>query len=263
MLNFLRNEKDIFLLALSYYTRISVPKDLPYSEERLQHSTRYVAIIGWIVGVFSFVFYVIFEFLVHPSFGVFFSLLAGVWITGAFHEDGLTDTIDAFGGGWTKEDILRIMKDSRIGSFGTIGIFFLLMGKYLLLEKLASSKNTLFIFLVMILYHSLARIAPLYLANFSSYVRDEGKAKPIAKHIHWENILMATLLGFIPFFVFSWIFSFWYLAIVIPLVLLVIYLKSFFEKWIQGITGDCLGATEQIAEFLILLSITVIWKFTS
>ena len=105
----MKNEIKIFFTALMFYSRIPCPKDIDHSPEYINKATRYFPLIGWIIGGISFVGFFLSVLLFDSSIAIILSLIAGVLTTGAFHEDGLADVVDGFGGGWTKQRILEIM----------------------------------------------------------------------------------------------------------------------------------------------------------
>ena len=221
--------------------------------------------IGWIVGAISFVVFYLSLFLFDINVAVLFSLIAGILTTGAFHEDGLADVFDGFGGGWTKTKILEIMKDSRVGAYGVIALIFLFGIKYLSLNGLLlkiDRTNYLHIALIFISYHSLARFTAINIVFTSQYSREDetSKAKPIAKAHSYKEIIGAYFFGLLPLLVLC--FMNWKFSIVLfPLFLLYFFSKRYFQKWIDGYTGDCLGATEQLAECVTLLTYLALWKF--
>ena len=195
--------------------------------------------IGWIVGGLSFLVFYLSALLFEPSIAVILSLLCGVLVTGAFHEDGLADVVDGFGGGWKKQDILDIMKDSNIGAFGAIAIVMLFLLKFTALETaISTNKEFQIIILTFISYHSLARLTAVNLIFISSYSRDDAtsKVKPIAKTHSNAEVFGAYLFGLIPLGALAWV-HWQFLFTVIPLFTLCILSKRYFEKWIQGYTG--------------------------
>jgi len=261
----MKEEIKIFFTALMFYTRIPCPKDIDHSPEYINKATRYFPLIGWIVGLISFAVFWLSIFLFDINIAVIFSLIAGILVTGAFHEDGLADVFDGFGGGWTKTKILEIMKDSRVGAYGVIALIFLLALKYFSLSDLLSKMNCdnyLLIALIFISYHSLARLTAIIIVFTSQYSREDesSKAKPIAKAHSLKEIFGAYFFGLIPLLVlciFQWQFCF----VISPLFLLYFFSKRYFNKWIDGYTGDCLGAVEQTAECVCLLTFLALWKF--
>lgn len=261
----MKEEIKIFFTALMFYTRIPCPRNIDHSPEYINKATRYFPLIGWIIGVISFAVFWLSSYLFDTNISVLLSLIAGVLLTGAFHEDGLADVFDGFGGGWTKAKILEIMKDSRVGAYGVIALIFLFCLKFFGLNNLLSKTGNfdyLLIALIFVTYHSLARLTAINIVFTSQYSREDetSKAKPIAKSHSYKEIVGAYVFGLIPLIVLciiQWKFCF----VIFPLTLLYFYSKRYFNKWIDGYTGDCLGAVEQIAECVCLLTFLALWKF--
>ena len=259
----MKNEIKIFFTALMFYSRIPCPKDIDHSPEYINKATRYFPLIGWIIGGISFVVFFLSVLLFDSSIAIILSLIAGVLTTGAFHEDGLADVVDGFGGGWTKQRILEIMKDSRVGAYGAISVALVVLLKYAALNTLTNTfSESATIGLMFISYHSLARFTAMNLIFTSSYSRDNqtSKVKPIAKSFGFPEIFGGYFFGLLPLFVLSW-FNWKFILTLAPLFVLYLFSKNYFEKKIDGYTGDCLGAVEQLAECVCLLSYLALWKF--
>lgn len=246
----------LFLTALMFYTRIPVSKWVGYSDEQLNKSSIYFPFIGWIVGGIAALVFWGSEFLFSHYVALVLSMIATILLTGAFHEDGFADVCDGFGGGWEKLKILEIMKDSRIGAYGMIGMALLLLLKYTALLTLfefmaASSLNSFWI--IFLIGHSLSRFTALTFVYTHEYAREDlsSKVKPIAKQLSATEIISSSIFGFLPIFLFSpWALG---ALVIAPLFALKLYLGYYFKKWIGGYTGDCLGATQQISEVIIYL----------
>jgi adenosylcobinamide-GDP ribazoletransferase len=133
----MKREWQIFLTALSFYTRIPIRIDHPDSDH-LNESIKYFPIIGFLTGSLFFVSYIFLSHAFGSDLGILFALLTGILLTGALHEDGFADVCDGFGGGWTKPKILEIMKDSRVGTYGLIGLIFLLLIKFFAIKQLVA-----------------------------------------------------------------------------------------------------------------------------
>lgn len=261
----MKEELRIFFTALMFYTRIPCPKNIDHSPEYINKATRYFPLVGSIVGALSFLVFWLSALWFDTNTAILFSLMAGILITGAFHEDGLADTFDGFGGGWSKARILEIMKDSRIGTYGVIALIFLFALKYLAFRQLLllTEKTELtHIACLFVSYHTLARFSAVNLVFTSQYSREDesSKARPIARAHGYREIMGAYFFGLLPLMAIC-LFHLKYALVLIPLLLLVLFSKKYFEKWIHGYTGDCLGAVEQLAECIILLSYVVLWKF--
>ena len=259
----MKSEIKIFFTALMFYTRIPCPKNIDHHPDFINKATRYFPLIGWIVGGLSYMTFYISDLLFDPSIAVIISLTTGILVTGAFHEDGLGDVVDGFGGGWTKEKILDIMKDSRVGAFGAISIVLLVLLKYTALKAaLKFYSDPKLIPLLFIAYHSLARLTAVNLIFTSKYSRDDAssKVKPIAKTHGFTEIIGAYFFGITPLLLLA-SFNWQFIYVIIPLFILYFLSKRYFEKWIDGYTGDCLGAVEQLAECVVLLTYVALWKF--
>ena len=251
-----------------FYTRIPCPKNMDHNPEYLNKASRYFPIIGWIVGGISFVFYSIGTVLFTNEIAVILSIIAGILTTGAFHEDGFADVCDGFGGGWTKEKILLIMKDSAIGAYGAIGVVLLFLIKYQVIFTVFSKSEIINLqpatcyLLVFISAHSVSRLSAISIVFTHQYSREDtsSKSKPIAQNFTWKEVVGALFFGLLPLFVLSF-FQWQLLLVLIPVFVARFFLARYFQKWINGYTGDCLGATQQVCEVIFYLSIIAIWKF--
>lgn len=252
----IRREINLFFTALMFYTRLPVPRRIDHSDDRLNKSTKYFPLIGWIVGGLSALVFWGSDFVFGKQIAIALSMITSIMVTGAFHEDGFADVCDGFGGGWTKDAILRIMKDSRIGTFGTIGLICILGLKYLLLNLFASSQ----IILILPVTHSLSRLAPTWVIYRWNYVREDesSKVKPIGKKISTGEFLIAVIFGCLPLLLFQ---RAEYLLLITPLPLICWMIMRFFKHWIGGYTGDCLGAMQQISEIIVYMSIIVLLRY--
>ena len=257
----MKKEIHIFFTALMFYTRIPCPKNIDHNPDYLNKASRYFPFIGWIVGGISFAVYYLLSFLFSNDITIILAIIAGILTTGAFHEDGFADVCDGFGGGWTKEKILIIMKDSAIGAYGAIGLVLLFLLKFQSLSTL-SSLSTICNFLLFVSAHALSRLAAISIVFTHQYSRDDAtsKSKPIAQSYTWREVLGAFFFGLMPFLFLSY-FQWQFSLSIIPVIIARFFLARYFQKWIDGYTGDCLGATQQVCEIVFYLSIIGIWKF--
>lgn len=246
---------EIFFTALMFYTRIPCPKWVTHDPVYLNKATRYFPFIGWIVAAICALVYMGTEFFLGAHIAILLSMIAGVLTTGAFHEDGFADVCDAFGGGWTKQKILDIMKDSRVGAYGVIGMILILLLKFTSLSSVPFSQ----MWMALLTAHSFSRLCAVLIVATSQYVRenDDAKAKPLAKSITAAEIIPAMIFGLAPLLVFRNVGVLY--ALILPL-LGTFFLRRYFHKWIGGYTGDCLGATQQVTELLFYLGLIAFWK---
>jgi adenosylcobinamide-GDP ribazoletransferase len=259
----MKRELQIFLTAVMFYTRIPCPKWVDHNPQFISLCTRYFPLMGWIVGGTYAGIIILSTFLFSPLISILLGIVASVLLTGAFHEDGFADVCDGFGGGWTKEKILLIMKDSRVGTYGVVGVVLIFAMKISSTLELINTFGSLPFIALLISSHSLSRLMAVTIIYSQPYAREDqdSKAKPVAMGISFSNFLIAIVFGFLPFVYFlsqsNWYFGF----VLIPMVLITFYLSRYFKKWIGGYTGDCLGATQQVNEIIFLLGVLAIWKF--
>jgi adenosylcobinamide-GDP ribazoletransferase len=258
MLQFLRH----YLLAVQFFTRIPVAGGLGawvgFSPAMLRASAAHFPGVGWLVGVVVAGFTAL--LMAYLPSNVFTPLVASVWgtalgilVTGAFHEDGLADVADGLGGTPDRERALLIMKDSRMGAFGAIAVALVLMGKVSVLAMLGSSDGAT-LCTVLFLAHVVSRTWPLLLIRLLPHVGDAAgsKSKPLADQITIGSLGVA----------FIWCFSALALVVIAQAAINSVAIVSaltfsalafllmwrWFARRLQGFTGDCLGATQQLCE---------------
>lgn len=248
----MKKELQVFLTAIIFYTRLPVPHWIDHGEELLNKATRYFPLIGWIVGAFTAAIFYGCLYVFPSSIALLFSITSGILLTGAFHEDGFADFCDAFGGGWTKERILTIMKDSRIGVFGAVGLLLILLFKFFSLSALPA----FLIVKILLLAHVVSRFSATLFIFTSQYVRenDDSKAKPVGKKLALKDFLVASVFGLLPFLLFPWR----YLLLLLPMAICFWWFRRYLHKWIGGYTGDCLGAIQQVQEVVVYLSVLIL-----
>lgn len=258
--NILTDQLAVFFTALMFFTRIPVPKNIDHSRGMLQRSARYFSWVGILVGAIGAIVYFACAGFLSPSIAIAGSMLATILTTGAFHEDGFADCCDAFGGGWTKEKILTIMKDSRLGTYGVTGLIGILTFKFLFLQELAGKTDPKSVAIIIIAAHSISRLMSVSIMQFYSYVQDidVSKSKPLADRKLTATEIMIALTGALIPFVFL---PYRYCLAFLPTILACYLAGNYFKKWIGGYTGDCLGATQQITEIIFYLSVLLIQTY--
>lgn len=240
----MKNQLNLFFLALGFFSRIPMPAWVEYSPEKLNQSSRYFVAVGWLLGgLVALVFWGA-QSVFPENISLWLAMAFSLLLTGAFHEDGLADTADGFGGAFTREKKLAIMKDSRIGTYGASALVMALLGKYLLLIE-----NTDLMIAIVIAY-PLSRLVAISLLADMSYVSDTdaSKSKPIANRLTAidAGILLLTAL---PAFCLLTMRD--AALLLIALLLLRGFAKSYLQRQIGGYTGDTLGAVQQTSELLI------------
>ena len=240
-------QRTLAFIALGFLTRIPIPRSIEHSAENLNDAARYFPAVGLLVGAFAALAYTLAALIWPPAIAVLLSMIGTVLLTGAFHEDGLTDSCDGFGGGWDRTQILTIMKDSRIGTYGAMGLGLIVALKFIALESLAASA----IVSALLIGHCWSRLlATSYLFNFE-YAREEGsKVKPLATRLTPGGLQIAALCALPLVFLIE---PLQVLGIVVALAIWRWAFGRYFTRRLGGYTGDCLGAAQQVAEVLIYL----------
>ena len=236
-----RSELEYFLGAIRFFTRLPVPDWVGHSSAALERSARYFPAVGLIVGGIGALVFALTFFIWPKTLAILASMAATLYITGVFHEDGWADTVDGFGGGWEKAQILTIMKDSRIGSFGAVALVILLLAKFFALIEIEPKLLPV----VLITGHAFSRLCATSLLRTLDYVRDEGKAKPLATRIETGALVFATITATVPLILLPPLQALFGVAFA---VLATWWMARMFKRRIGGYTGDCLGATQQLAE---------------
>lgn len=250
----LLHELRLMAVALQFFTRVPVPRALGFEPEWLNASARHFPLIGCLVGTVAALVLAIGSQGLGTSIGVWLSIAATAWLTGAFHEDGLADTCDALGGAVSRERALEIMKDSRIGSYGAVGLVLVLGLKVAALTSLPLALALP----ALLLAHTASRAAAAVLIRVLPYAGEvsQAKAKPLAQRI--SAVGMAVALGWVAVLSAGLLALRWgwwpYVAISLGLVAAgTLACGRWFRSRLGGITGDTLGATQQITELLALL----------
>ncbi|MBZ0226139.1 MAG: adenosylcobinamide-GDP ribazoletransferase, partial [Comamonas sp.] len=182
---------------------------------------------------------------------------ATVWLTGAFHEDGLADTADGLGGGATRERALSIMKDSRIGSYGAVTLVLALLLKVALLALLVHHGAARAAAAVLGA-HVLSRLAPLFIMRGLPYVSEsaQAKSKPLAQAVSGAS-LFTGIFWSIPALALIWQVQGTIATIVSAgcALLMALAMMRLMRRRLQGFTGDTLGATQQLCEVALYLGL--------
>ena len=243
VVGFFNTEIPAFLLALQFLTRLHVKAD--YSAEAMRASPRWYPGVGIVVGLVCAVVYGAGYWLWSPLIGVLLAVSAGMIMTGALHEDGFADACDGLGGVRPKERVLEIMRDSRIGTYGVLGLLMMVGSKVAALYALPGDA----VAFVLIAGHAGSRASMLWVMASSDYVRDQGAGNGVAGGIDRHALAVAmvtTGVALLP------------LVFVVPLAAIItwaaglvaghIVMRRWYEPRLGGYTGDCLGAIQQCSE---------------
>ncbi len=240
--------------AWQFLTRIPLPARWRSEHGLSPGAIVYFPGIGWMVGTLTAAV-VVFGGKIWPIWvAVLVGLAVEALITGALHEDGLADFCDAFGGGWTRDDVLRILKDSRIGAYGTLALM-LYVG--LRVATLSNMESPMLMASIM----TSAAIGRGAMAGAMALLGPiEGRAS-LASRLHPEEVrryaFLATTLTVLAALVLSGFAPLQSLAILVAVPIVVLAFVAYVRKRIGGMTGDCLGALCCIVQVVVLLAASV------
>lgn len=242
------------ILAIQFLTRIPININIETKEDSFADSVLWFPLVGLIIGAFDALIYFLSAKVLDGMLPIVCAVLANVCITGALHVDGLADTCDGIFSARKKEKMLEIMKDSRIGSNGTLAVVFDILIRIAILISISSNMIIWLIFAAPIASRALI---PL-LMKLSVYARAEGGMGGLfLGKQSWSRTLIAFASGMLMVWLFL---NFVGLASFAGAMLAIILYRSYIYSKIQGMTGDTLGAGNELAEIVFLLTAVIIWR---
>ena len=232
--------------AFQFLTRLPL-KRLPYDTSALSRSAKFFPLVGLAIGGLGSVVYLGLVRHLPAAIAALLSLAFLVLATGGLHEDGLADVVDAFGGGWNREQILAILKDSRIGTFGALAILLSVGLRLLLLANLPLSRFAAYV----ISGQVLCRWTALPLGCTLPAARESsGQGSRIARQISAGSLAIGTLIT-IAIVVCALRRAMW--GPLLSTLTVTLFSGLYYWRRIGGVTGDCFGATNQLAEIAVYL----------
>jgi adenosylcobinamide-GDP ribazoletransferase len=253
-----------YLLAVQFFTRIPITGALAhwtgFSPDMLRASATHFPGVGWLVGMAACVAFAVLSLALPDTPYTALAAAVGctvatVLMTGAFHEDGLADVADGLGGSPDRLRALEIMKDSRVGAFGAIALMLALAAKVSLLAVLAASSPPA-VLTALLAAHTVSRFWPLVLVHTMAHVGDEGssKSKPLADRMDRRSLQLALVWCVVPLALMSLVHGGGFMLAGLALSAVACFLmRRWFARRLQGFTGDCLGATQQVCEIAFYL----------
>lgn len=254
---FIKHEWILLLVAIQFLTRLPVPPFKNYNPQWLHQSSRHFPAVGLLVGLLCAGVFWLASVLFTPLVAAVLSTAFGIKLTGAFHEDGLADSCDGLGGGLTRERTLTIMKDSRLGTYGVLGLATALLLKISLLAAMPLSVAIV----ALIIGHTASRLLCISLLALLPYGGEieHAKAKPMAQQLTplqglfssgWLLVAGVLVMVIFPNVIQQISIEQWLLALVLALVATE-YMRRLLRRRLDGYTGDGLGATQQLSEVAI------------
>ncbi len=247
--------------AVSFLTRVPVPGAGEFHSVDVGRATLFFPLVGAAIGTAAVAVLKLFSIHVGGGslhFGApwlpapLVALLVvafSAWLTGAIHLDGLADTADGLGGGRTREDRLRIMRDPKVGSYGVVTLILLLAIKVTASSTLIA-RGAAVPFLI--LAPTLGRWATVALGRFLPYAHEQrgGLGRAVTEHVGWHELIGATVIAAVVTSLVSGMVgaSSWIAVVVVTLVM-----GRWFRGRIGGVTGDTMGANTELAETAVLV----------
>ena len=261
-----------YLLAIQFFSRIPVTGRLAawvgWSAEMQRASAAHLPGVGWLVGLWAAALLTLVLWLLPgspwtPLLAALISTAGTLWLTGGFHEDGLADVADGLGGFVPAERSLEIMKDSRLGSYGVMALVMALLTKVVLLAAVVDSMTPSWgpvpVAILVVSMHVLSRFAPLVLMHTLPHVGLAASSKTLhvaGKQLGWRGLITGAIWTLPMVALLWWLGSGWLiLKIAIACTLTTWLLQRWLRKRLGGMTGDCLGACQQLNELAMLLAV--------
>ena len=260
-----------YLLAIQFFSRIPVTGRLAawvgWSAEMQRASAAHLPGVGWLAGLWAAALLTLVLWLLPgspwtPLLAALISTAGTLWLTGGFHEDGLADVADGLGGFVPAERSLEIMKDSRLGSYGVIALVMTLLTKVVLLAALVVSMTPFWgpvpAAILVVAMHVFSRFAPLVLMHNLPHVGLAASSKTLhvaGKQLGWRGLITGAIWCLPMGALLWWLGSGWLiLKIAIACTATTWLLQRWLRKRLGGMTGDCLGACQQLNELAFLMA---------
>jgi len=248
-------------IATQFLSRLPTPAlDLGNDaarHEAMARSTAYFPLVGALIGASTGLTIWLAAHLWSMGIAVLLGLAVEALVTGAFHEDAVADFCDAFGGGWTRDDVLRILKDSRVGSFGIVGLGLAFALRVGALASLEPSE----LLAVTMASGCLGRWAVLpAMWGLPPLADRAGLSRDVGRQIPFQRIVLGTLLAIPGCLAMGWLAPGRLGLALLGIVALTFWLVRYVKRRIGGMSGDCLGFLCYLAQVLVLLAACAHWK---
>lgn len=249
----------LFFTALQFLTRLPVPRWVGFEPAWLARCAPYFVPVGALVGLLSAAVLAVASSVWPPAIAAVLAMAASIYVTGGFHEDGLADTCDGLGGAVSRDRALTIMKDSRLGSYGALGLVLVLGLKAAALAALLD-RGAFIAALVLVWAQGLSRALPVGLMAVLPYAGDaeHAKAKPLAGGVSVPDLALTAAFALALCALAAWgrpaLLPGFALGLGLALGL-VVWMRRWLRGRLGGYTGDTLGASQQLGEVALLLGV--------
>lgn len=236
-----------FLLMIQLLTRVPINKALPCEKENFKNGANYFGLIGFLIGLCQYGLYLVLSKVIPINFVVIGIIVFEILITGALHLDGFGDTCDGFFAFKGKDRIIEIMKDSRIGIFGCIGIVLNLLIKYEGYLFLLNNSKALGILII----PAVSKFSMVFLSYIGKPAKEKGSGNLFINTVTLREVIVNIILVLIAGLLLNSIFN--TIVLLIASIILTILLNLLCNSKINGVTGDSLGANNEIVVLMSLI----------
>lgn len=239
-----------FLLMLQVLTRIPINKSLSCENTDFKRGANFFAIVGLVIGVIQFVVYSFLIKFFSLDIAVIFIIIIDILITGGFHIDGFGDTCDGFFATKGKDKIIEIMKDSRIGTFACIGIIINLLIKFIGYTTVLNNTTSY----IIILLPMISRVSIVLISYIGKAAKKTGSGNLFINTVTFNEVIINYLL-FILIAIFVLDLKRLFMILIISIITTILFNKYCSSK-INGITGDSLGANNELVMLILLIALS-------
>ncbi len=239
-----------FRLAAGFLTILPVLSAREAAPETVAASFAWFPLIGFLIGAGLCLEDHALAWIFPQVLRSVLAILTLTVITGAVHLDGLADTADALGAGRDRERALEILRDSRIGSFGTIALVFALMLKVLALATMGRPRR----FAALYLAPGLARWTMVAVASTLDYLRERGAGAALLAQSSRRNLTLGTITAVAAMLP---VISVRACAAAVVAAVVALAARWFYRRWLGGVTGDLVGAAGELAEITVLIAMSL------
>ncbi len=240
-----------FIAALQFLTLLPIKRN--FTSEQVGGASVYFPLVGIVIGLvlagLSYVLRLIFPFTLVAAL----LMVALAFVSGGLHLDGLADTMDGIAGHRTSEQRLQIMRDSRIGGFGAIGLGLFLILEYASIISLPDQ----WLPYSLLLAPALSRWAMVGSIFFFPYARPAGLGKAFKEAVTWKHFVIATLVALVLALV---ILKAAGLAVLAGVVIVTLLLDLYLKYHLKGLTGDTYGAINEVTTVSVFITISLLAK---
>lgn len=238
-----------FLLMLQLLTRVPINKALPCENNNFKNGANFFSLIGLLIGLCQYILFIVLAKVIPINFAVISIIIFDILITGALHIDGFGDTCDGFFAFKGKDKIIEIMKDSRIGTFGCIGIVLNLLIKYEGYLLLVSNWKAIFILIIPMI----SKFSMILLSYIGKPAKEKGSGNLFINTVTLKEVIVNTIFVLAIGILMN--FSYQTILLLVSAIIITILFNLLCNSKINGITGDSLGANN---ELVVLISLIIL-----